>query len=134
MKRSRPVYPPLTRDAIAATLARARELKPGWDSYDAAPPNEAALQWAMNLVDRLLLMEVPPVRLAPDVCGGMMYSWRRGRMDANLGYDQDSGVACGCTSDNAGDIQVWELDDTEFGIEYTLKRITSHLLTAEETP
>jgi hypothetical protein len=66
-------------DGAAATWAKRaqdtldgfRQMKPGWDSYDADPPNSTAIYWAGKVIETLSRADFEPSRIVPSAEGGI---------------------------------------------------------------
>ena len=54
-----------------------KNLKPGWDSYDAAPPNEVALKNARTLLEAFLAVGIPIAEVAASAEGGVAIVFSR---------------------------------------------------------
>ena len=77
---------PAWRQETLARLDSFGRLVPGWDSYQAPPPNARARFNAAAALDDLSSMDFPPHRVAPSVEGGIALSWRKGDRDANIEF------------------------------------------------
>jgi hypothetical protein len=93
-----------------------RHLSAGWDSYEAEPPNETAIDWAGRTLDILCQMGFAADRIAPSVEGGVAISWRRGRKNANIECF-NTGEFLAATSDGTGNPHVRELSGEDLAQE-----------------
>lgn len=109
-----------------ARLAAFRELAPGWDSYDAPPPNETALRSARSILQFLQEREdVPPVHAAPSSEGGVLLVFSSaGSKYADIECYND-GEILAILSESAGDPAIWPLTLEKGCLQAALERIVA---------
>lgn len=119
------------RSDVAAQLSKLdsfRRLRPGWDSYEADPPNETALENARQALLLFLGSESPlPVRVAPSAEGGvtLVFSWG-GSKYADIECFND-GEVLAITSEPGQEPTIWPLALDKEGFDIALERITTFL-------
>ncbi len=117
-------------DVVAhlSKLESFRNLRPGWDSYEAEPPNETALENARQVL--LFLMDSEsslPVLVAPSAEGGVALVFAR---DSSKYADIEcfnDGEVLAITSEPAQEPTIWPLTPDEEGFRTALERITTFL-------
>lgn len=115
-----------------ARLRSFRELSPGWDSYEADPPNETALQNAHHILRALWESEeegthVARVRLSPSVEGGVgIIFGAAGQRYADIECFND-GEVLAITSEPGTEPVVWSVDTEPGSLRQTFRRITAFL-------
>ena len=121
---SRRFADPARRAEVATQLSRLdsfRSLQTGWDSYEAEPPNETALENARQVL--LLFMESEsslPVRVAPSAEGGVALIFSKG--DSSKYADIEcfnDGEILAITSKPAQEPTIWPLTLDEEAPSYT---------------
>ncbi len=83
------------RNKIRETIRMMSDLKVGWDSYDAAPPNVFALKNAVKMTDLLCTVGLLPTRVAPSVDEGVTISFCIKNKYLVLECSNDSGIVIG---------------------------------------
>jgi hypothetical protein len=121
----------LGRTDLAAQLARLeafRDLAPGWDSYDAPPPNETALRSARNVLRLVQEQEdVPAVHVAPSAEGGVLVVFSGdGPKYADIECFND-GEVLAILSAPEGEPTIWPLDPEKERLQAALARIAAFL-------
>ena len=116
---------------LAAQMARLesfRELAPGWDSYDAPPPNETALRNArrvLRLVDEQV--DISPVDVAPSAEEGVLLVFPGdGSKYADIECYND-GEILAILSEPPGEPTIWLLDLEKEQLQTALERIAQFL-------
>jgi len=95
---------------MIARLEAFRKLAPGWDSYEAPPPNETAVRSARNILRLVHEQEdVSPVHLAPSAEGGVLLVFPGdGSKYADIECYND-GEILAILSEPAGEPTIWPL-------------------------
>lgn len=128
---SRRFADPPRRADVAAQLSRLdsfRSLQTGWDSYEAEPPNETALENARQVL--LLFIESEsslPIRVAPSAEGGVALIFSKGDSKyADIECFND-GEILAITSEPAQEPTIWPLTLDEEAVYTAFERITTFL-------
>ncbi len=102
------------------------QLVPGWDSYDSGTPGPKALNASL---DFLLLLNrdgdreaAMPNRIAPSVDGGVVISFLRDDVRANIEFF-DNGEIAAAVAKPGRDVRVWEVENTEKGLTAAIDEI-----------
>jgi len=119
-----------TRDSASAELMRQLEtlsgLEPGWDSYDAPPPNTQAIESARDFMVSLSSPEQAPapMRVCASVEGGVGIVFRHGAKYADVEFLNDGSIVGGA-SDGSGrvDVAEWRDGDTEEMLDWISERL-----------
>lgn len=93
-------------------LGEMRELKPGWDSYGALPPDDWALEKAQEALWAFATQEVQPDRVLPSVESGVGISVTRGEKYVFLEILNSEEVV-GVAAHNRDNYDVWEFDPND---------------------
>ena len=120
--------PERERASQLAKLDSFRELKQGWDSYDAEPPSEAALENARSILRHLWDRGgTNQVNLAPSVEGGVgiIFSGPRSKY-ADIECFND-GEILAITSEDGAEPTVWPVDAEAESFRLAIDRISSFL-------
>lgn len=67
------------KPGIMNHLLGLRDLKKGWDSYDADPPTNGAVQGAKDFILASVWLPLPIVTVNPSVVGGIGITYERGK-------------------------------------------------------
>jgi len=111
-------------------IIKLKNLKKGWDSYDADPPNYLALTNALKILDLLFESEFSPTRIMPSVEGGISFLFIRNTKYADIECDNDGDIHAGM-SDRIGEPILWQVTE-EAGktkLSATISKISSFLQT-----
>lgn len=108
-------------------LWQTRNLKPGWDTYGADPPNESARELAYEVLALLQAGDIAPARLLPSVEGGISISFVRGNARAAIEIF-NTGEIVAATYSKDDEPVVWELDKSEGSIRDSIGTIREHLI------
>jgi hypothetical protein len=125
-----PAFKPFHDEERAAQLARLESfhnLRRGWDSYNAEPPNETSINNARHVLHVLWASEIAaPVRtIAPSVEGGVGIVFAsHGKKYADIECFND-GEILAITSEEASEPLVWTLEVGS--IRRAVERISSFL-------
>ena len=121
------LYPDNERRAQLARLESFRTLQPGWDSYDAAPPNEVAIENARHILHVLWVSEAaPPLRqISPSVEGGIAVVF--------TGHDKkyadiecfNNGDILAITSNGSTEPSVWSLNKEGGSIRHAIEKLNA---------
>ena len=96
-------------DDLLGKLEEMRYLEPGWDSYEALPPNEWALKKAQEALWAFASRKAQPDKVLPSVENGVGISVTRGERYGFLEV-LNSHEVVGVTAYSREDYEVWELD------------------------
>lgn len=101
-------------------------LQPGWDTYDADPPNQIARKLAQKMLLKLEAEALPPSRLLPSSEGGIAISFanENGRAEIEI---YNSGEIAAATYSLHEEPIVWDLDGSNAGITTTIEQIRVRL-------
>lgn len=105
-----------------------RALQRGWDSYNAEPPSDLAINNARRILHLVWSQSVPvPVRLSPSVEGGVgvVFTSAKGKY-ADLECFND-GEILAVTTEGAGEPIVWSVGEGGGNLMSTLEKIKSFL-------
>lgn len=121
------LYPDKDRAAQIARLESFRSLRPGWDSYDAEPPTETAIDNARHILRVIWTSETaPPLRqISPSVEGGVALVF--------TGRDQkyadiecfNNGDILAITSDGITEPSVWSLNKDGGSIRRAIEKLNA---------
>jgi hypothetical protein len=120
--------PEKERASQLAKLDSFRELKQGWDSYDAEPPSEAALENARGILRHLWTRgDIIKVSLAPSVEGGVGIIFSGpGSKYADIECFND-GEILAITSEDGAEPSVWPVHAEAESLRLAIDRISSFL-------
>ena len=96
-------------DGLLGKLEEMRNLRPGWDSYGALPPNDWALGIAEKAIRAFAKCGVQPDKVLPSVENGVGISVTRGERYGVLEVLNSQEVVS-VTAYSNEDYEVWELD------------------------
>jgi len=113
---------------IYAELARLVNLKDGWDSYDAVPPSQAAIETAERILAHLRLEMLLPNRVVPSAEGGVGICFIDADRYADIEVFNDQEIL-GTTYRGKSEPHVWEVTASEESIGEAIKQIRAHLNT-----
>lgn len=74
-------------------LSELSTLEVGWDSYDAEPPNQIAIDWCRVALDYLTSINQLPDRILPSVENGCAIIWRRPGIYADIEFFNTGEIA-----------------------------------------
>ena len=105
-------------------LADLRQLESGWDSYDSPPPGSDAIALAAEFLDMLWRIDdaFRPSRIAPSVDGGVVVSFLRDDVRANIEFF-DSGEIAAAVAQPGHDVRVWEVENTDDDLAEAIRNI-----------
>ncbi len=83
---------------LVACLSDLRQLRPGWNTYDAEPPSTVALTTALWVLRSLHLVGFLPDKILPLADGGVALVFNRGSLYANVECFNDGEVAAGISN------------------------------------
>ena len=111
-------------------LAKLRHLPAGWDSYDSPAPGAEAVALASDFLNLLWRHEdsVRPSRIAPSVDNGIVVSFLRDAVRANLEFF-DSGEIAATIARYGMTPRVWEVENAEDAIERAIDDIRDEIET-----
>lgn len=111
-----------------ARLDAFRGLAPGWDSYDAPPPNETALRNGRTVLRFVHEQEeVPSVHVAPSAEGGVLLVFSAaGPKYADIECYND-GEILAILSEPSSEPTIWRLTLEEEHLQTALERIAAFL-------
>jgi hypothetical protein len=117
-------FPDDERAAQLSKLESFRELQPGWDSYDAEPPSEKAIDNARKILHLLWSGGASsPVRIAPSVEGGVGIIFSGpGKKYADLECFND-GEILAITSEGSLDPLVWSIGKESGSLLMSIEKI-----------
>lgn len=111
---------------LMTQLEALRGLEPGWDSYDARPPNRQAIESARDFLGSVLAGESAPapVRVCASVEGGVGIVFQRGSRYADVEFLNDGSIVGGA-SDGGGrvDVAEWRDADTKEMLDWISERL-----------
>jgi hypothetical protein len=123
--------PLLDRAGLAAQIAKLeafRELASGWDSYDAPPPNETALQNGRAVLRFIYEQEeVPSVHLAASAEGGVLLVFSAGGPKYADIECYNDGEILAILSEPSAEPTIWPLTLEEESLSTSLQRIATFL-------
>ena len=100
-------------------LQKMYHLPPDWSSYDSAPPNERALNKAVEVLKALYEDDLPPTHINPSAEEGVCISFRNGRKYADIEC-LNSGDVLAIVSDDSSEF-AWDVSNR--GIKAAVDRI-----------
>jgi hypothetical protein len=106
-----------------------RNLAPGWDNYDAEPPNEAAMANARSVLRVIWTSDTAPsIRIiSPSVEGGVALVFvGNGRKYADIECFND-GEILAITSEGTADPAVWSIHAGDGQLRHAIEVITAFL-------
>ncbi len=121
-----------SRDSASAELMKQlgalRSLKPGWDSYDAPPPHQQAIESARDFLGSVLASESAPApaRVCASVEGGVGIVFQRDSRYADVEFLNDGSIVGGA-SDGGGPVEVTEWRYTDVDDKEMLDWISERL-------
>jgi hypothetical protein len=71
-------------DSVADRLARLAQLEPGWDGHRASPISRTIIDYACNLLPRIMALGLPAPFIAPLPFGGLQLEWHRNGRDLEI--------------------------------------------------
>ena len=101
------------------------QLEPGWDSYDGGTPgsrSSRATDDFLLLLERNNVRDPVPDRIAPSVDGGIVVSFLRDDVRANIEFF-DNGEIVAAVAKPGRDVRVWEVENTEKGLMSAVRAI-----------
>lgn len=108
-------------EPTARSLGELLRLRPGWDSYDAAPLDPRSAEAALSLAIDILPDEMPMPSVVPTSCGGLQFEWHTRGIDLEVEFLSATRVLglfedrlTGCT---------WE-EDLTFNLEPLLDAVS----------
>lgn len=105
-------------------------LNNGWDSYEAPPPNKAAVKSAEIILESLSSLRLHPAKIMPSVEGGIFFLFTKGNRYADLECDNDGDIIAGI-SDRKNEPEIWEVNKRKYSdinsIDSSLERINDFL-------
>jgi hypothetical protein len=123
--------PALGRVGLAEQISRLetfRGLAPGWDSYDAPPPNETALRNGRIVLEFVHEQEeVPPVHVAPSVEGGVLLVFSAGGPKYADIECYNDGEILAILSESSGEPTIWRLILEEEHLQTAFERIAAFI-------
>jgi hypothetical protein len=105
------VVPAALREQLWGFLS----LQPGWNGYNAPPPNQEAVSIATSALGALRGMPFAPSRLAPSAVGGVGITYRRGKRKAYLECYNSGQTVLLLSDDDAEQLQTCKIDPTSEG-------------------
>jgi len=113
-------------EAAQRDVANLSALHPGWDSYDAEPPNELARRITRDILRILEQEAMPPSRLLPSREGGITISFAEGSRRAEIEtYNSGEIAAAVYTPTNV--VRVWELNAASASVREAIASIRVYL-------
>lgn len=109
------------------TVHRLQQLQPGWDGYDAEPPNSKAVGLARLVLIMLVESDAEPTRVDPSVEGGICISFIRGNRYGDIECF-NTGELLAATSDGKSEPSVWTVTPDRDGIAAAASAIKSHFI------
>jgi hypothetical protein len=113
--------------SLTQKLLRLRQLSANWDSYNAEPPNEAALARAQQLLLRFFERGIVPTDVVPSSEGGVAITFNHGERYADLEC-LNSGETLAVTAVGNEQPRAWEVENGGITVFDTLERIRVHTI------
>jgi hypothetical protein len=107
-------------------LKQLSNLPANWDSYNAEPPNNIALNWTREILKILFKMGFPPTRITPSVENGVGISFICEHKYADIECFNEGDILA-VISDGKGIPEVWEVESTTLAITSTIDKIREFL-------
>ena len=85
-------------EIVFAQLERCKEMESGWDSYDAEPPSEKAINFAGTILDALKKVDFLPSCVCPSVEGGVGIAFVDGDAYADIECFNDGEILAALTA------------------------------------
>jgi hypothetical protein len=121
----------LEKVGLAEQIARLetfRGLAPGWDSYDASPPNETALRNGRIVLGFVHEQEEsPPVHVAPSAEGGVLLVFSAGGPKYADIECYNDGEILAILSEPSGEPTIWRLTLEEEQLRTSFERIAAFI-------
>jgi hypothetical protein len=111
---------------LSKRLKRLKDLKPGWDSYDAQPPNATAFALAEIVFSVLIEVNFPPTNILASVEGGIGFVFHEKDKYADIECFNSGNIASVSYS-NVIKPQAWVVDPGSEGIKESITKIRSFL-------
>lgn len=108
--------------AYSEQLKELSNLPTNWDSYDAEPPNDTALNWTKEILNILSKIGFFPTRITPSVENGVAISFIGNGKYADIECFNDGDILA-VTSDGTGNPEVWEVEANTLGIKSAIEKI-----------
>jgi len=121
------LYPDKERIAQTARLEAFRSLRQGWDSYDAEPPSDAAIDNARRILLVLWSSEIaPPLRqISPSVEGGVAVVFTgRDKKYADIECFNNGDIMA-ITSDGTTEPSVWSINKEGGSIRQAIEKLNA---------
>jgi hypothetical protein len=121
------LYPHEKRREQLARLESFRTLQQGWDSYDAAPPGDVAVDNARHVLRVLWTSETaPPLRqISPSVEGGVAFVFTgRDKKYADIECFNNGDILA-ITSDGSTEPSVWSLNKEGGSIRHAIEKLNA---------
>lgn len=112
--------------AMDAKFARLRQLAPGWNGYDAAPPSALAIQLAQVFVRQLNQEAYTPNRVAPSAVGGVGITQRADRRSVYVEF-YNSGQILALYSDGETEPIIENIEPTNSSFGRLIKKMREYL-------
>ncbi len=109
---------------LVASLTDLEQLKPGWNTYEAAPPSTSALGRALRVLRVLHSVDFLPHRVLPLADGGVALVFSKGPLIASFECFNDGEITAGL-SDRSDHHDAWDLGLD--GVEAAVERIRAFL-------
>jgi hypothetical protein len=101
-------------------------LSPGWDTYDAEPPNQSAISLAKKTLGLLEEMQFVPYQVGPSVEGGVGIVFFNDGKYADIEF-LNSGTVLAVVSDRKSEPEAWEVPAQDALIRSALKKMHAYL-------